>query len=176
MLVVTVTNGEDCFRAGQLASHKNWIARRSALPENGNERRLVLVSCVKTKGAMATEAKSLYTSNWFRKARAYAENTGCPWLILSAEYGLVHPNARIRPYEKTLKTMRVRERRAWSDGVLASLGTYLDGVDTVVFLAGQRYREFLEPTLRERGLAVDVPMRGLGFGEQLAWLGRHLRD
>lgn len=146
------------------------------MPENGNERRLVLVSCVKTKGAMATEAKSLYTSKWFRKARAYAENTGSPWLILSAEYGLVHPNARIRPYEKTLNTMRGRERRAWSDGVLATLGTYLYDVDTVVLLAGQRYREFLEPTLRGRGFAVDVPMRGLRLGEQLAWLGRHLHD
>lgn len=144
--------------------------------ENGDERRLVLVSCVKTKGSKATEAKSLYTSDWFRKARAYTENTGCPWLILSAEYGLVHPNAKIRPYEKTLRTMPVRERRAWSDGVLATLGTYLDRIDTVVLLAGQRYREFLEPTLRERGFAVRVPARGLAFGKEVAWLGRHLRD
>ncbi len=133
--------------------------------------RLFLVSCVKTKGAVPASAMDFYTSNWFRKARTCVEKTGCPWRILSAQYGLVHPEEEIRPYEKTLNTMRVKERRAWAEHVLAGLGPCLDGVDTVVFFAGQRYREFLEPELRERGLAVQVPMRGLGQGQQLAWLG-----
>ena len=98
------------------------------------------------------------------------EKTGCPWRILSAKYGLVHPEEEICHYEKTLKTMRVKERRAWAECVLAGLGPCLDGVDTVVFFAGQQYREFLEPELCKRGLAVCVPMRGLLFGQQLAWL------
>ena len=112
----------------------------------------------------------LYTSAWFRKTRACVEKTGCPWRILSAKYGLVHPEKEIWPYEKTLNTMRVKERRAWAERVLASLGPCLNGVDTVVFFAGRRYREFLEPELRKRGLAVRVPMRGLRQGQQLAWL------
>ena len=98
------------------------------------------------------------------------ETTGCPWRILSAQYGLVHPEEEIGPYEKTLNRMRVEERRAWADRVLAALAPCLDGVDTVVFLAGQRYRQFLEPELHERGLAVRVPMSGLRQGQQLAWL------
>lgn len=137
--------------------------------------RLFLVSCVKTKRAMPAAAMDLYTSNWFQKARACVEKTGCPWRILSAEYGLVHPEEEIGPYEKTLKTMRIADRRTWADRVLAGLGPCLDGVDTVVFLAGQRYREFLEPALRDQGLAVRVPMSGLGQGEQLAWLDECLR-
>ena len=137
---------------------------------SGNGSRLFLVSCVKTKGVGSAAAMDLYTSNWFRKARACVEKTGCPWRILSAKYGLVHPEEKILPYEKTLKTMRVKERRAWAERVLDGLGPCLDGVDTVVFFAGQRYREFLEPKLRERGLAVCVPMSGLRFGPQLAWL------
>ena len=40
------------------------------------------------------------------------EKTGCQWRILSAQYGLVHPEEEIQPYEKTLNTMRVKERRA----------------------------------------------------------------
>ena len=138
--------------------------------EDGNGSRLFLISCVKTKAAMPAAAMDLYTSNWFRKARACVETTGCPWLILSAQYGLVHPEEEIRPYEKTLNAMRVKERRAWADRVLAWLAPFLDGVDTVVFLAGHRYREFLEPELRERGFAVCVPMSGLRQGQQLAWL------
>ncbi len=118
---------------------------------------------------------NLYTSNWFQKARACVEKTGCPWRILSAQHGLVHPEAEIRLYDMTLTTMRVQERRAWADRVLAGIEPCVEGVDTVVFFAGKRYREFLEPALRGRGLAVRVPMRGLRQGQQLAWLDACLR-
>ena len=126
---------------------------------------------MKTKGPGRAPAKDLYTSAWFRKARAYVEKKGRPWLILSAQYGLVHPERMIRPYEQTLKTMPVADRRAWAERVLAELGPSLIGVDTVVFLAGQAYREFLAPALRDRGLMVRVPMAGLSQGWQLSWLG-----
>ena len=69
---------------------------------DGPGRRLFLVSCVKTKLPRRAAAKDLYISDWFRKARACVESTGCPWAILSAEYGLLHPDEVIRPYEKTL--------------------------------------------------------------------------
>ncbi len=51
----------------------------------------------------------------------------------------------------------------------------LSGVRSVVFFAGQKYREHLEPRLRDAGIEVRVPMAGLAIGEQLAWLGRRLR-
>jgi hypothetical protein len=43
----------------------------------------------------------------------------------------------------------------------------------VVFLAGERYREFLARHLASRGVEVSVPMEGLRIGEQLSWLGQH---
>ena len=98
--------------------------------EDGNGSRLFLISCVKTKGAMPAAAMDLYTSNWFRKARACVETTGCPWRILSAQYGLIHPEEEIEPYEKTLNTMRVEERRAWAGRVLAALVPCLDILET----------------------------------------------
>lgn len=136
----------------------------------GDGHRLFLVSCVKTKRQIHAPAKDLYVSAWFRKARACVERTGCPWGILSAEYGLLHPGEEIRPYEKTLNAMPVAERRAWANEVLESMDPFLEGIDTVVFFAGERYREFLEPGLREWGVAVAVPMLGLSQGRQLAWL------
>ena len=138
-------------------------------------RRLFLVSCVKIKLPRPAKAKDLYISDWFRKARACVEREDGAWRILSAKYGLVHPEEVIRPYEKTLITMRAAERRAWAGNVLAALAPCLADVDAVVFLAGARYREFLEPSLNGRGIRVDVPMRGLSQGRQLAWLGAHLR-
>ena len=151
--------------------------REPTLPTaSGVRHSLYLVSCVKTKWTVRAAAKDLYVSPWFRKARAFVEKTGDPWRILSAEYGLLHPDEEIWPYERTLNAMRVRERRRWTEGVLAHIETCLDGVDTVVFLAGHRYREFLEPALRDRGLAVSVPMIGLSQGRQMQWLDARLHD
>ena len=73
-----------------------------------------LVSCVGAKRSTAALAKDLYQSDWFNKARAYAELNGPSWFILSAKYGLIHPDEVIEPYERTLNTMGVAERQVWA--------------------------------------------------------------
>lgn len=133
-----------------------------------------LLSCVGQKRSVPAPARLLYTSPWFRKARSYAESAGHPWFVLSAKHGLVHPDQVISPYDLTLNNMPIADRRQWASKVLTQLGPYLNGVEAVVFLAGQRYREFLEPSLRSRGLVVSIPMEGLGIGKQLSWLNKQL--
>lgn len=131
---------------------------------------LYLVSCVSRKGNAPAQAKDLYQSDWFCKARAWVEQTGQPWFILSAKYGLVHPETVISPYEKTLNKMAAAERRAWAAATIKQLEPHLDGVESVIFLAGQRYREHLESPLQSRGIVVSTPLARLGIGRQLAWL------
>ena len=131
---------------------------------------LCLVSCVSVKQPGAAPAKELYASTWFHKARTCVEAIGCPWYILSAKYGLVEPHTTIAPYNLTLKTMPVSRRRSWASGVVEDLAPRLAGVNSVAFLAGKAYREFLEPALRERGITIYVPMEGMGIGLQLSWL------
>ena len=131
---------------------------------------LCLVSCVSVKCPIPARARDLYTSPWFRKARACIEALGCRWYILSAKYGLVDPNSTIDPYNQTLKTMSVNQRRAWASGVIEHLAPHVADINSVAFLAGRAYREFLEPELRRRGLTIHVPMEGLGIGRQLSWL------
>ena len=135
---------------------------------------LYLVSCVKSKLLQPAPAKDLYISNWFCQARACVERTGGAWYILSAKYGLLHPNEVIPPYELTLKSMGITERRTWAQGVIKDLQPHLADRKTVVMFAGAHYREFLEPSLKNLGIKVDVPMRGLRQGEQLRWLGERL--
>ena len=135
---------------------------------------LCLVSCVKTKLRERAPGKELYVSDWFCKARAVIEAAGWPWYILSAKYGLVDPDAVIEPYEKTLNAKS--EQIEWSRKVMGALDSRLVDVDSVVIFAGEKYRKFLEPALRKRGIAVHVPMKGLKSGEQLArlieWMDR----
>ena len=131
---------------------------------------LCFVSCVARKLPRSAPAKDLYDSDFFRKARGLVEAQGWPWFILSAKYGLVHPEEEIAPYEKTLNKMRIVERRDWAGNVLAALEPHLTGVRSIVFLAGMNYREFLAPELRARGIDVHVPMQGMRIGKQLQWL------
>ncbi len=135
---------------------------------------IYLLSCVRRKRSGPAPARDLYTSPWFRKARAYADRTGRPWFVLSAKYGLIHPRDVIEPYDLTLNAMRKADRRKWASRVLTQLEPHLDDAKAVVFLAGQRYRKCLKPSLRSRGLIVYVPMEGLRIGEQLRWLTKEL--
>jgi hypothetical protein len=132
-----------------------------------------LVSCVSHKRKEPSHARDLYVSDWFRKARGYAEASGCPWFILSAKHGLVAPDQMVAPYERTLNNMPVAERKQWARRVLLQMDNAVPALAQVVFLGGQRYREFLTAELRSRKVAVAVPMIGLRIGEQLRWLIRH---
>ncbi|MCH8155291.1 MAG: hypothetical protein IH786_08520 [Proteobacteria bacterium] len=135
-----------------------------------------LVSCVSKKRSSTAPAKDLYLSDWFIKARNFVEARGCPWFILSAEHGLIAPDDILDPYEKTLNTMSALDRRRWAEMVLSQMSEKMPKAKSVIFLAGQRYREFLVERLRNQGVSVEVPMVGLRIGEQLAWLRAQTKD
>lgn len=97
---------------------------------------------------------------------------GAPWYILSAKYGLVHPDTEIAPYDETLNRMGVAQRREWAARVETQMDEMLPDADEVVIFAGKKYREFLENYLRLRFNSVTVPMEGLRIGQQLSWLKR----
>lgn len=131
---------------------------------------MYLVSCVGKKLVRPAAAKDLYVSTWFVKARKYVESSGGDWFILSAKYGLVHPDQVIEPYELTLNRMAKPDRREWAAGVIDQLLPHLKPGLSVTILAGSRYREFLEDRLNSESVKVRVPMRRLGIGQQLKWL------
>ncbi len=66
--------------------------------------------------------------------------------------------------------MRAVARRDWARRVVKHLQTLLQPGDHVLILAGLDYRENLVEPIRQMGCHVEVPMRGLGIGEQLHWL------
>jgi hypothetical protein len=134
---------------------------------------IFLVSCVSKKRSAPSKARDLYVSDWFTKARTYVERTGTPWFILSAEHGLIRPDAIISPYEKTLNTMGVRDRKAWANRVIGQMEQNLPAAKGVVLFAGQRYREFLLDYLHQRFTLVILPLEGLRIGEQLSWFSKH---
>lgn len=55
------------------------------------EKRVALVSCVKSKRPRISAASDLYTSALFRGMRGYAEQYTDSWYILSEKYGVLAP-------------------------------------------------------------------------------------
>ncbi len=129
--------------------------------------RVALVSCVKQKCGAAAPARDLYVSQLFRGLRRYAETHADIRYILSAEYGVLRPDQVVDPYERTLNTMPKRDRLAWAEKVEQQLLGLLPAGAEVILLAGQRYREDIEPFLRKSGYSVSVPLQGLQIGKQL---------
>lgn len=137
-------------------------------------RTIICVLCVSQKQNTATLARDLYTSDWFRKAAAYAEKHADAWYILSAKYGLVSPDQNIAPYDETLNRMPASARRAWAQRVIKDLRGHLKPGDRVIFLAGARYRENLVAHIQKLGCTAEIPMQGLRIGEQKRWLKEQL--
>lgn len=136
----------------------------------------VLVACVGKKLDRPAQARDLYQSAWFKKARLYAERFGNRWYILSAKYGLLSPVRVIEPYDMTLGQMTIPEREVWAGQVFDNLVYITDQEsDYLTFLAGLLYREPLVSKLVLAGSMTRVPMRGLGIGQQLQWLNERLR-
>lgn len=116
-------------------------------------------------------------SNFFRKARTYAEREHDKWFILSAKHHLLHPDGpRIEPYDETLSGARVSTKREWASTVLKDMeqeGILKAGI-RLVFHAGADYYDELLPHLEDRPVEIDIPTEGLRIGEKLAWYNAQL--
>lgn len=135
---------------------------------------LLLVTCVKTKASTPQPAKDLYVSPTFRKSRAYAEASGRPWFILSAEHGLVQPDEWLAPYERYLPDTPPAYRRVWGAWVIARLALLTGPLwgRTVEIHASNEYVEALRSSLEAEGARVVEPLQGLTQGQRSQWYDR----
>ena len=131
-------------------------------------KKIVLISCVKSKADHAAKARDLYTSLWFRLALRYAEMMKPDEVfVLSAKYGLLNLDVVVEPYEKTLKTMPMHEIESWAAKVVGQLRACADlERDHFIFLASDEYRKYIVPHVR----SFEVPMQGLAIGKQRQFL------
>jgi len=134
---------------------------------------VVLVACAKTKLSVPAPARDLYISSNFRKSRSYAESTGVPWFILSAEYGLLTPDQLIAPYDRYLPDMPDSYRAAWGLWTverLALLAGPLAGRMVEVH-AGVAYVDAIAPPLAAKRARLVDRLKGLRQGERQSWYG-----
>jgi hypothetical protein len=135
----------------------------------------LLLGCVKTKLDHAAKARDLYCSPlWFAR-RAYAEESGRLWMILSAKHGLVKPDRRLRPYNCALGDQPAAYRHSWGERVVRSLEERFGSLAGATFEvhAGAAYREAIWRPLAQRGAGLSVRFTGLALGEQIRWYSVH---
>lgn len=142
-------------------------------PDTASPVRIGLVGCTKSKLDRPAPAAELYSpSTMFRGRRGYVESTCDRWFILSANHGVVAPDEVLDPYDVTLVGTSRLTKRQWTNRVLDELEERLGQVRQLEFKihAGHDYWGFgLVEGLTVRGATVEIPTRGLGQGQQLAF-------
>ncbi len=145
-------------------------------------RTLILVSCCGDKLPHAAPARDLYTSQLFKLSRRYAEQSGHPWVILSALWGVVDPERVIEPYDRRMPTRRA-DREQWgrlAGGELRARAMAEGQPVRYVSLCGEDYTRHLEGLTGywfrgewiPNGSAIEYPLEGLGIGQRLSWLSK----
>ncbi|MGY3235640.1 hypothetical protein ACVMAJ_002530 [Bradyrhizobium sp. USDA 4448] len=132
-----------------------------------------LISCSKSKGGHRDIARDMYVSPLYRKSVQLAELWGVPFYILSAKYGLLHPDELIEPYEQTLKTATKKEKQDWAQRVDRQLRE-LPRKQFIV-LAGDDYFAPLVEAGSSEPLNYFAPMRSLSLGTRLSFLNEAIR-
>ena len=136
--------------------------------------RVGLVGCASTKLGRPAPARELYVSQLFKKASAYAAQTCDRWYILSAKHGLVHPDQLLDPYDQRLGITALGQEpiHNWADRVRVQLAAELSAIPrvTLVILAGAQYQTVARPCQ----WPFEIPMKGLGIGQQLGYLTKRL--
>lgn len=134
----------------------------------------VVIGCVSSKQRGPAKARDLYTSPLFQKRRHYAEESGRPWVIFSAEHGILDPDDVIGWYDVALARLPVRTRRQKGVEAAAQLEDRFGPLEGKVFEihAGDAYVSALREPAEALGARIINPLAGLGIGHQLQWYGR----
>lgn len=71
-------------------------------PKDLGEVTAIILGCVAGRHPGPAQAKDLYDSALFTRRRRYAEASGRPWLIFSAQHGILNPDDVIEWYDVSM--------------------------------------------------------------------------
>jgi len=123
---------------------------------------IAFIACSKTKKQYACKARYLYQGALFQKALRYAERNYSQVYILSAKYGVLHPDDIIKPYEKTLSKMSKQDVLLWYDLIHKQM-IERKLIGEKIFFTGVLYNKPFDG---------EKPLLGLSLGKQLRWFNQ----
>lgn len=110
---------------------------------------LIIVPCSarkvwqKNPKACKIPAKEAYTSQLFKLHREYAETLGTEWRILSAKYGITHPDQLVEDYDCKFDDSYLDRRNWWKLEGMVRQARALPHFERIVLLGGRLYREIM---------------------------------
>ncbi len=125
---------------------------------NGSKN-LVILACSQKKAESTQKAQDLYQGSLFKLGRRYAEINHFDFVILSAKYGLIHPDDKIAPYNQRLNNKK--DVKKLQEKVLPQLKPMIDSYDRIITVGGKFYREVIEPLDCDKFENI-VDNRGIG--------------
>lgn len=134
---------------------------RSFLREIG-EPDLLVVGCGSKKQKGFAPARDMYIGSLAKAQWRIADRYRAPVAILSAKYGLLHPDRVIETYDETLDDPEVR--RAWELRVADQVKAAVPQTGRVVALAGAKY---LGWTKHVGCISVELPLANMPMGRRL---------
>lgn len=136
---------------------------------------IYLVSCSKKKSpATKCAARDMYTSTLFRLSKKYVGQK--EWYILSAKYGLLHPDDIITTYDVSFDDLNKQQKEEWTCRVAADLIRMMHTDKEVCFLCGGMYSKRLGEVLEESGFRTHYPLAGMGIGTRQKFLKENAHE
>lgn len=137
---------------------------------SGNSWQVALIACSKTKKQGTHKAKDLYQGDLFKKSFVYCSKRYKQTFILSAKYGLLHPDQIISYYDVTLKNKTEKEKKRWSEKVILQIEKMNIRSDQIVCFAGKDYNKYLP---YEKFFSR---FKNFGIGKQLGFFKKELNQ
>ena len=126
----------------------------------------VVTTSTRAKKHTSSLAKDMFQGQFFDNVVKLCDKMEFDLYILSAKYGLLHPNEVIKPYDITLNNFSKKERKKWSDKVKKQMIENDLYKNDLYFFTGKNYHEFFKG---------NKPLKGLSLGFQLKWFNEKLK-
>ena len=110
---------------------------------------LVIVPCGAQKlwcrnpGAGKVAAREAYVSSLFNVYREYAQTFGTEWRILSARYGITHPEQLVENYDCKFDLSYLDPKNWWKLEGMVQQARALPRYEKLILLGGKLYREIV---------------------------------
>jgi cytoplasmic iron level regulating protein YaaA (DUF328/UPF0246 family) len=127
----------------------------------------IITSCSKEKGSAEAIARNLYTGQFFQAINKLALRYNAELYILSAKYGLISAQKRIKPYDQRIETREdIKRLKTTLEPLMQQI---LAANDIVLLLMGRDYQSVFEAYFTEPKIIRSEDKRGIGGFKQLAY-------
>ena len=130
---------------------------------SGDSKTIALIGCSKSKIHYPCKAGAMYLGTLFKKSVVYCRLKKIDFYILSAKYGLIHPDQIINPYDETLNKMNKNQRAVWAKKINNQIVEQQLQNYHKIIMAGSKYSEFIDGQKPFEGLSIGRILQKLNY-------------